>query len=484
VSLNGLDFDQCYRATESRDPRFDGWFIVGVHTTGIYCRPSCPAPVMPKTGNVTFFRTAAAAQLAGLRACKRCRPDAVPGSPEWDTRADLVGRAMRLIADGVVDRTGVSGLARALAVSERHLHRLLVEAVGAPPVALARSQRAQTARVLIETTPLAFSEIALAAGFSSVRQFNDTIRQVFASSPTELRRARRNGERSESGRLTLRLALRRPFGPKGVVGWLAARAVSGVEEVAGGVYRRTLRLPGGIGVVALDPHESHVRATFRLAGVADLATAVHRCRRLLDLDADPDMPAGVVGRDEVLAPLVASNPGLRVPGAVDGAESAIRTVLGQQVSLAAARTVAARLVVAHGTPLEEPDGSLTHAFPDPAALAGSALEGIGLPRRRRDTLGALARRLANGELVLDGGSDREEVKRQLLGIPGIGPWTAEYVSLRALGDPDGFPADDVGLRRAARTLGLPGSAAALGAHSERWRPWRAYAAHYLWAADA
>jgi AraC family transcriptional regulator, regulatory protein of adaptative response / DNA-3-methyladenine glycosylase II len=479
-----LDFEQCYRATESRDARFDGWFIVGVRTTRVYCRPSCPSPVIPKADNITFFRTAAAAQLAGLRACKRCRPDAVPGSPEWDTRADLVGRAMRLIADGVVDRAGVPGLARALAVSERHLHRLLVESVGAPPLALARSQRAQTARVLIETTQLAFSEIALAAGFSSVRQFNETIRQIFASSPSELRRARRDGERSEPGRLTLRLAVRRPFDADGVLRWLAARAVSGMEEVEGGVYRRTLRLPGGIGVVALEPHDDHVRATFRLEGIADLAAAVHRCRRLLDLDADPQMHSGVISADELLAPLVAANPGLRVPGAVDGGESAVRTVLGQQVSLAAARTLAARLVLANGSPLAERYGSLTHAFPDPDTLAGATLEGIGLPPRRRETLRELARRLANGELVLDGGSDRTEARRLLREIPGIGSWTATYVSLRALGDPDAFPADDVGLRRAARTLGLPGRPTALLARSHVWRPWRAYAAHYLWGLDA
>lgn len=484
MSVMTLDFEQCYRATESRDARFDGWFIVGVRTTGVYCRPSCPSPVIPKAENITFFRTAAAAQLAGLRACKRCRPDAVPGSPEWDARADLVGRAMRLIADGVVDRDGVPGLARVLSVSERHLQRLLVEGVGAPASALARSQRAQTARVLIETTPLAFSEIAFAAGFSSVRQFNETIRLTFALSPTELRRAHRDGERSESGRLTLRLAVRRPFDPDGVLRWLAERAVSGTEEVISGAYRRTLRLPGGIGVVALEPHDDHVRATFRLGSVADLGAAVHRCRRLLDLDADPQTHAGVIGGDEVLAPLVAANPGLRVPGAVDGAESAIRTVLGQHVSIAAARTLAARLVVAHGSPLDEPDGSLTHTFPSPDALAGAALEGIGLPRSRRHTLRELARQLASGELVLDGGSDRAEVNGRLREIPGVGSWTAAYVSLRALGDPDAFPAGDVGLQRAARKLALPSSATALLARSQCWRPWRAYAAHYLWAADA
>jgi len=480
VSALELDFDQCYRAIESRDARFDGSFIAGVRTTGIYCRPSCPSPVCRKPQNVTFYRTAAAAQLAGLRACKRCRPDAVPGSPEWDSRADLVGRAMRLIADGAVDRVGVAGLAGSLAVSERHLHRLLVESVGAPPLALARSQRAQTARVLAETTTLPFTEVAFAAGFSSVRQFNDTMREVFAATPSELRRARRQRPASDSGRLTLRLPVRRPFDGRGLLRWLAARAVDGVEEAGNGTHGRALRLPSGPGVVALEPQDDHVRAVFALAGLADLAAAVHRCRRLLDLDADPHAYADVLGRDRALSPLVAANPGLRSPGAVDGAESAIRAVLGQQVSVAAARTAAARLVAAYGVPLERPDGSVTHAFPSPEALAEADLEDVGMPRARRETLRELAWLLASGELVLDDGADRAQVHRRLLGIRGIGPWTATYVSLRVLGDPDAFPAGDLGLRRSAEKLGLPSTTAALEERSERWRPWRAYAAHYLW----
>ncbi len=484
MSAIELDFEQCYRAIESRDARFDGWFIVGVRTTGVYCRPSCPSPVCPKRQNVAFYRTAAAAQLAGLRACKRCRPDAVPGSPEWDTRADLAGRAMRLIADGVVDRSGVSGLACSLAVSERHLHRTLVEAVGAPPLALARSQRAQTARVLIETTALPFTEIAFAAGFASVRQFNDTTRQVFDSTPSDLRRARRRGRATDPGRLAVRLAVRRPFDGHGLMRWLAARAVPGVEEASNGSYRRALRLPGGHGLVELEPQDDHVRAVFRLDGLADLAAAVHRCRRLLDLDADPGQHSAELLEDRGLKPFVRANPGLRVPGSVDGAESAVRAVLGQQVSVAAARTAAARLVAAHGTRIDEPDGSITHAFPAPEALAEHDLEDVGMPRARRETLRQLARLLAGGELALDGGADRTEVQRRLLEIPGVGPWTATYISLRALGDPDAFPAGDLGLRRAAERLGLPGDAARLEAHSERWRPWRAYAAHYLWAVDA
>jgi AraC family transcriptional regulator of adaptative response / DNA-3-methyladenine glycosylase II len=480
-----LDFDRCYAALESRDPRFDGQFVAGVRTTGVYCRASCPTPIHPKRANVAFFRTAAAAQRAGLRACKRCRPDASPGAPEWDVRGDLAARAMRLIADGLVDRAGVRGLAAALDVSERHLHRVLEAAVGAPPLALARSQRAQTARTLIETTDLPFSEIALAAGFGSIRQFNETVREVFAASPTDLRRARRDGEPRAPGRLALRLAVRRPYDGAGILRWLAARAVAGVEEIDGGAYRRTLRLPGGTGTVALEPDGDHVRATLRLDTVADLAAAVSRCRRLLDLDADPGAYAAVLAADPALGPRVAANPGLRAPGAVDAEESAVRAVLGQQVSLAAARTLAARLVAACGAALREPDGPLTHAFPAPAAIAdGSAVAAVGMPAARQRTLRELCRRLSEGEIVLSGGADRAEVRRRLLAIPGIGPWTADYVGLRALGDPDAFPAGDLGLRRAARALGLPGDAAGLESHAERWRPWRRYAAQHLWAVGA
>src|SRR6476469_8283073 len=320
-----LDAEQCWRACEGRDARFDGRFIVGVRTTGIYCRPSCPTPVQPKRRNVDFFRTAAAAQRAGLRACKRCRPDATPGSPEWDVRADLVGRAMRLIADGTVDRDGVAGLAARLGVSERHLHRLLVEAVGAPPLALARSQRAQTARVLIETTPM------------------------------QLRRARRSEVPAANGALAVRLPFRAPYDGDGLLAWLRARAVPGVEEVDGGVYRRTLTLPGGPAGVALEPRADHVAARFTLATVGDLTAAVHRVRRLLDLDADPRLHNEPLAADPALAPSVAARPGLRAPGTVDAAETAVRAVLGQQVSLAAARTLAARLTVALGAPLPEPD---------------------------------------------------------------------------------------------------------------------------------
>jgi AraC family transcriptional regulator, regulatory protein of adaptative response / DNA-3-methyladenine glycosylase II len=466
-----LDFERCYQAISSRDPRFDGWFIVGVRTTGIYCRPSCPSPVCPKPANVTFYRTAAAAQLAGLRACKRCSPDAAPGSPEWNTRADVVGRAMRLIADGVVDREGVPGLARRLAVSIRHLHRLLIETVGAPPLALARSQRAYQARLLIETTGMPFGEVAFAAGFASIRQFNDTLQDVFAATPSQLRAAvRRHGAPHPGGGLTLRLALRQPYDPLGVVRWLAARALNGVEEYAEGTYRRTLRLPGGPGTVTLRPAPDHVQATFRLTTMADLGAAVSRCRRLLDLDADPDSYRAVLTTDPALAPLTRAVPGLRLPGTVDGTETALRTVLGSHAAI---------LVAALTDPLPSPDGRLTQMFPGPAAIAAAA-DDLALPATTRNTTRELAQRLASGELRLDEGADRTDVRRGLLAVPGLGPAQVEDLMLHALGDPDSFPAADRSLRSAARAHQLPADAAGLTRQANQWRPWRGYGAHLLW----
>ncbi|MFE9694855.1 DNA-3-methyladenine glycosylase 2 family protein [Micromonospora sp. NPDC005806] len=466
-----LDFEACYQATRSRDPRFDGWFIVGVRTTGIYCRPSCPSPVCPKPVNVTFYRSAAAAQLAGLRACKRCRPDAVPGSPEWNTRADVVGRAMRLIADGVVDREGVPGLARQLAVSFRHLHRLLVDVVGAPPLALARSQRAYQARLLVETTGMPFGDIAFAAGFASIRQFNDTLRAIFDATPSQLRAAmRRRGDPHPGGGLTLRLAVRPPYDPHGVVGWLAARALPGIEEYADGAYRRVLRLPGGPGTVTLRPAPDHVHATFRLASVADLGAAVARCRRLLDLDADPGSYLSVLATDPALAPLARAVPGLRLPGTVDGAETALRTVLGRH---------AQALAAALADPLPSPDGGLTHTFPAPAAIAAADLT---LVAARARTVRELAQRLATGELRLDDGADQVAIRRALLAVPGLGPAQVEDLMLHAIGDPDAFPAADRELRSQAGARGLPADPAGLTRRADRWRPWRGYGGHLLWRA--
>ncbi|MFC8846951.1 MULTISPECIES: AlkA N-terminal domain-containing protein [unclassified Micromonospora] len=472
-----LDFERCYRAVDSRDQRFDGWFYTGVTSTGIYCRPSCPATT-PKRRNVRFFPSAAAAQSAGLRACRRCRPDAAPGSPEWDVRADVVGRAMRLIADGVVDRDGVPGLATRLGYTERHLHRMLCAELGAGPLALARAQRAQTARILIETTGLGMAEIAFAAGFGSVRQFNDTVREVYAAAPSQLRTAR--GVRPApggAGTITLRLAYRPPLHAAALLDFLALRALPGVEEVRDGTYHRGLRLPHGAAEVALTPADGYVSATLRLADLRDLAPAVARCRRLFDLDADPSAVDGTLAADPALAPAVAAEPGVRLPRAVDGLEMLVRAVATQQVSLASARTTLTRLL-----PAAVPTGGGLRGFPDAEELLGVADEAFRMPVARRETIRAAARAVADGSLDLDPGGDREETTRRLLALPGVGAWTAGYVAMRALGDPDVGLTTDLAVRRGAAALGLPDGPPTLDAYAGRWRPWRSYAVIRLWRA--
>jgi AraC family transcriptional regulator, regulatory protein of adaptative response / DNA-3-methyladenine glycosylase II len=482
VSVVLPDEDTCWRAAQAEDPRFDGWIYVGVTSTGIYCRPSCPART-PKRENVRFFSTAAAAQAAGLRACKRCRPDASPGSPEWDRRSDAVGRAMRLIADGVVDREGVGGVAARLGYTERHLHRLLGGVVGVGPLGLARAQRAQTARILLQTTTMAIAEVALAAGFGSVRQFNSTIREVFAMSPTELRaRARREPDIAEGDAgVLLRLPYRSPLDAPGLLDYLARRAVPGIEHVRAGVYTRSLRLPHGSATAQLRPADGQFGARFAVDDPRDLATAVHRCRALLDLDSDPAAVTDVLGTDPLLGPLRRRAPGTRVPGTVDGLELAVRAVLGQQVSLAAAATAAGRLVAEHGQPLKRPLEGVTHAFPDAGALAALDPGALPMPASRGRALTVLAARLATGELTLDAGADRDEARRRLLEVPGVGPWTAEYVAMRALRDPDAFLATDLGIHHALRRHGLDGRPAAAERLSQGWRPYRAYAVIHLWA---
>lgn len=475
-----LDFDGCYGAVRSRDVRFDGWFFTAVTTTGVYCRPSCPA-VTPKRTHVRFFPTSAAAQRSGFRACKRCRPDATPGSPEWDYRADAVARTMRLIADGVVDREGVCGLARRLAYSPRQLERMLVAAAGAGPLALARAQRAQTARVLIETTRMPMSDVAFAAGFSSVRQFNETVRAVFAASPTQLRGGRPPAPAEHPApaqTVVLRLPFRRPLVPGSLLGHLAATAIPGVEEVREGAYRRTLRLPHGPATVALRPAADHFSASVTLSDWRDTGPAVARCRRLLDLDADPQAVTDALGSDPALGSLVTRAPGRRIPRCVDEEEMAVRAVLGQQVSTAAARRAGRYLVQALGQACPDPGGGLTHLFPTAGALAEHVAPG---PAVRSRAVQELSRALAEGTLVLGPGADRHRARRQLRRIPGVGPWTEETVAMRALGDPDAFPASDAGVRRAAAEVALPGPPAALEMHSRRWRPWRAYAVQYLWS---
>ncbi|MFV0127140.1 DNA-3-methyladenine glycosylase 2 family protein [Streptomyces sp. HMX112] len=441
-----MDEETKYEAVSSRDARFDGEFFFAVATTGIYCRPSCPA-VTPRRENVRFFPTAAAAQLNGFRACRRCRPDAVPGSAAWNVRADVVGRAMRLIGDGVVDREGVPGLAGRLGYSDRQVRRHLNAELGAGPVALARAQRAHTARVLLRTTRLPVTEIAFAAGFASVRQFNDTIRQIYARTPSGLRAERggRAGAGAPTAGIPLRLAHRGPYAAGDVFDLLAAEAVDRIEEVTGPpgarTYRRTLRLPYGSGIAAVDERSPGrwLEARVHLTDLRDLTTAVQRLRRLFDLDADPYAVAERLGADAALGPLVAARPGLRSPGAAEPEEFAVRALVGS--------AEAARLVEEYGTALDSPCGGLTHLFPRPAELTGH----LGA--------GPLAAALAAGELRLDPGADRDEAERALRALPGITPATAALIRTRALGDPD----------------------VALDARADRarWRPWRSYASRYL-----
>ncbi|MEU8729154.1 AlkA N-terminal domain-containing protein [Streptomyces tendae] len=460
--------DVRYEAVRSRDARFDGAFFFAVETTGIYCRPSCPA-VTPKRRNVRFFATAAAAQGSGFRACRRCRPDAVPGSADWNVRADVVGRAMRLIGDGVVDREGVAGLAVRLGYSARQVQRQLTAEVGAGPVALARAQRAHTARVLLQTTGLPVTEIAFASGFASVRQFNDTIRAVYAATPSELRAAAPARDRAArrtatpSAGVPLRLAHRGPYQSGPVFDLLQREAVAGVEEVSGDlgrrVYRRTLRLPYGTGIVAVQEAAGRpgrqggpgaggggwLEARLHLTDLRDLTTSVQRLRRLFDLDADPYAVDERLGADPRLAPLVAARPGLRSPGTADPDELAVRALVG--------RAEAERLVQRYGKVLDAPCGTLTHLFPEPAVLAEAAPHG---------TAGALAAALADGAVRLDPGADRDDAERALLAVPGLDARTVAVVRTRALGDPDAAP---------------PGAAV-----PDTWRPWRSYALNHLRAA--
>jgi AraC family transcriptional regulator of adaptative response / DNA-3-methyladenine glycosylase II len=470
-----LDHELCYRAVQSRDSRFDGRFITAVRTTGIYCRPSCPART-PKPGNCEFFPTAAAAQQRGYRACKRCRPDASPGSPDWDVRGDVVARAMRLVADGVVEREGVRGLARRLSYSERQLNRLVTAELGAGLLAIARAQRAQTARILIETTAMPLTTIAFAAGFGSVRQFNDTVREVFATSPSALRAGARWASEVRPGNsVELQLPARGPFDADDVLTFLGRRAIPGVEHWDGSAYRRSLALPHGHAVVVLRPGPSSIRADVRLADWRDLAPAVRRVRRLLDLDADPVAVSAVLGDDAVLAPLVAAAPGRRAPGTVDPFETALRAIAGQQISVAGMRTVLGRIAATVGEPLSIADDHLTTVFPDAERVAVAAPDVFPMPLARKRTIVELARGIVDGHVTLDPGADREQVSRQLHAVKGIGPWTAGYVLMRGFGDPDVFLPTDLGVRAGLDRLGVDAR------HAERWRPWRSYALHHLWA---
>ncbi|MFC7382480.1 DNA-3-methyladenine glycosylase 2 family protein [Sphaerisporangium rhizosphaerae] len=575
-----LDFDSCYRAASARDMRFDGRFYTAVTSTGIYCRPICPART-PARRNVRFYRHAAAAEAAGFRPCRRCRPELSPGDPGWDVAADLVGRALRLIDDGVADEYGVAGLAQRLHVTERHLLRLFTARLGAGPLAVARTRRLLLAKQLLTETALPITDVAFAAGFGSVRQFNATMKEAYGFAPSELRTsngplaaarrapapraaghaapetrhsagpaADRDAQSTRPGdaqgarpgdaqdarlgdaqgvrlataaeppaALTLRLNHRAPYDAATLLGFLAARAIPGMEEASPSGYRRAVT--GGS--ITLTPADGHVKLSVTLDDTRHLAKIVSRCRRLLDLDADPVAIADALGATTLRA-LVATRPGLRVPGAFDGFELAVRAVVGQQVSVAGARTLLGRIVARAGTPARPtpPGGGIARPtpptdaterstpptdmttrstppadatqwstpsaggagadgpfllFPTAERLAEADLSGLGLTGRRVATLKALAEKTAAGELDLDAGADPAETAARLMEIPGIGPWTTGYIVMRALRDPDAWPDGDLGLRRAMRALDIAED------DVERWRPWRAYAAMHLWSSE-
>lgn len=488
MSFPITDFDERYRAISARDIRFDGQFVTAVRSTGIYCRPSCPART-PKPQNVTFYPTSAAAHEAGYRACKRCLPEAAPGSPAWNLRGDTAARAMRLIASGVVEREGVTGLASRLGYSSRHLTRLLNVELGAGPLALARAHRAHNARMLLVGTDMPISDVTFSAGFASIRQCNDTIREVFGLTPGELRARRRLPARSESlksgavgeeapGAIDLVLPYRGPLDAAGIFSWMAARALPGVEVATATSFARHLRMAGGsvwFEVRQEQDERLHLRA--RVTRLSDLAPLVATVRRIFDLDADPLSVDEALSAHPELAPLVAETPGIRVPGSADPHEMLIRAMVGQQITVVAARTALSALAVELG---EKVDGG--HLFPTMSAIAEHGAEVLRGPAARIRAITGAAAALADGSLTLTVGDDRAAQRAALLAMPGIGPWTADYVRMRVIGDPDVFLPGDVAVRAGAAASGLPSDPKPLTAWVERTAPWRSYLTAHLWHA--
>ena len=483
-----LDPARCYRALGARDSRFDGRFFVGVRTTGIYCRPICPART-PLRRNVDFYPSAAAAAEAGFRPCRRCRPEASPGTPAWAGTSATVTRALRLVGDGALDDAAVDELAGRLGIGERHLRRLFRQHIGASPVAVAQTRRLHFAKKLIDETDLPMTEVAISAGYGSIRRFNAALRETYDASPTELRKAagkrRRAQDASSASVLWLRLPYRAPLAIGPLLDFLAFRAIPGVEAIEGSVYRRTVR--DGERAFRLEVHTDRDPEALWLKVPAEASPALTRTiawvRSIFDLDADPAAIEAVLCGDPMLKKILRRTPGLRVPGAADGCELAVRAVLGQQVSVRGATTLAGRLVERFGDPLEgDDDEPLSHVFPSADALAEADIAAIGMPEKRADAIRAVCRAIAKGELALVPGTPPDEAIERLLALPGIGPWTAHYVAMRALREPDAFPAGDLVLRRVAAEGDEPLRESRLLERAERWRPWRAYAAIALWRA--
>jgi AraC family transcriptional regulator of adaptative response / DNA-3-methyladenine glycosylase II len=483
-----LDPTACRRAFVTRDPRFDGRIFCGVKTTGIYCRPICPART-PKAENVVYFPSAAAAQEAGFRPCLRCRPEASPDLGAWRGTSNTVSRALALIEAGALDQGDVDRLAERLGVGERQLRRLFRQHLGASPVAVAQTRRVLLAKQLIQKTRLPMTEVALASGFGSVRRFNETFQQLFDRPPGALRRSHKPAESAAGTGVTVQLAYRAPYDWDAIIGFLSARAIPGVEAVSPERYARTLAIDGARGLVIVRPGEGDwLEAEIRFPKLQALPAVIARIRRVFDLTADPALIGAHLAQDPALAPLVAARPGLRAPGAWDGFELAVRAILGQQITVVAARNLAAKLTAAYGEPIDDRAAAalgLTHLFPTPERLVGQDIAALGMPRSRGAALEALARTVAADPAIFTPRADLESAIAALSALPGVGAWTAQYIALRELREPDAFPHADIGLLRALTdTAGVRPSAQQLLARAEAWRPWRAYAAQHLWAADA
>ena len=479
-----LDHDACYRAISLRDARFDGRLFTAVKTTGIYCRPICPART-PRSENVVFYPSAAAAQEAGFRPCLRCRPETAPDLGAWRGTSNTVSRALALIELGALDEGDVDALAGRLGVGERQLRRLFHQHLGASPVAVAQTRRVLLAKQLIHETRLPMTEVAFAAGFGSVRRFNETFQALFGRAPGDLRRG--SAEETPAGprgEIVVRLRYLPPYDWPAMLAFLERRAIPGVERVEAGRYARAIQIDGVQGTVSVEPADgAALRAVVRFPKLSALPAIIARLRRVFDLAADPLAIAEHLAGDPVLAPLVAARPGLRVPGGWDGFELAVRAVLGQQITVSAAIALAGKLAAAYGDPLPAPDGALVRTFPRPERLAGADLSILGMPRSRAAALSAVAEAVLADPDLFSANRDLDEAIRRLKAIRGVGEWTAQYIALRQMREPDAFPAADVGLMRALETAegGRP-DAGELLARSERWRPWRAYAAQHLWAA--
>jgi AraC family transcriptional regulator of adaptative response / DNA-3-methyladenine glycosylase II len=472
------------RARLSRDARFDGQFFVGVRTTGIYCRPICPANA-PKSENVSFFPSAAAAGEAGYRPCLRCRPECAPGTPAWSGTSTTVQRGLRLIANGALDDSNVEDLATRLGVTSRHLRRLFTKHLGASPLAVAHTQRLHFAKQLIDQTALPMQDIAMAAGYGSVRRFNDSFVNTYGRSPRDLRRVGKETHTAgDTDALTVNLPYRKPLDWSMLLGFFAARAIPGVETVIDARYLRSVRVDGKPGIIDLRHEADNVRLTLHGIGTTSIFPIVQRCREIFDLDAPLQEISAVLSRDVVLKTRLRAHPGIRVPGAWDGFELTVRAILGQQVSVKAATTMAGRITRTYGEPIAGVPGAagLTHLFPEPERLVRARFNNVGLTKSRAETLRLVSKAVINGELSFDATQDSGTIRDSLLAIRGIGEWTAQYVAMRALKNPDAFPAADLGLLKAFDRSGEDRMRpATLEKISQGWRPWRAYAAILLWS---